>query len=121
MDRDGGVVFLKEPPQSFQGWVDVEVVPEAELAVKYMLSKGFVGGGLGAMAEALRERCGRPLGELRAVLRQLLERGLLCYVGEELRASDTLQEELQSMQKPCTPEQKQLRQVHEFVLASRGW
>lgn len=112
------VILLKEPPNSFSGWFDgIGVVPQAsaqmEFGLKSLLAAGFaprLSGGVAGAAEILQEHCPRSLGELRALLRVFLKKGLLRYDGDELVASKGLEKELRDLQvTPRTPERRKAR------------
>ncbi|CAK9040555.1 unnamed protein product [Durusdinium trenchii] len=112
------VVLLKEPPMDFTGWCDgIDVAPKAspdlEVGLKYLLAAGLaptLRGGVAGAAFALQEKCQRGLGELRAVLRVFLKKGLLRYDGDELLPSEVLEKELQQIQaSPRTPKRRNAR------------
>lgn len=112
------VILLKEPPNSFSGWFDgIGVVPKAsaqmEFGLKSLLAAGFaprLSGGVAGAAEILQEHCPRSLGELRALLRVFLKKGLLRYDGDELVVSKYLEKELRDLQvTPRTPERRKAR------------
>eukprot|EP00434_Breviolum_minutum_P025707 symbB.v1.2.022718.t1/scaffold2026.1/size92022/7 len=117
-ERKPVVVLLKEPPKSFTEWFDgIGVVPKAsaemEFGFKSLLAAGLapsLSGGVAGAAASLQQHCPRSLGELRALLRVFLKKGLLRYDGDELVPSKSLEKELHEIQvTPRTPERRKAR------------
>ncbi|CAJ1359306.1 unnamed protein product [Effrenium voratum] len=107
------VVFLQETPPGFEGWADgigllPEASPDMELGLKSVLAAGLaprLSGGVAGAAAALQSHCRRSLGELRALVRVFLKKGLLCYSGDELLPTEQLKAELNWLQdSPSTPQ-----------------
>ncbi|CAE7329008.1 unnamed protein product [Symbiodinium natans] len=110
------VVLLKEPPSGFLGWAEgAGIIPQAstemEFGLKSLLAAGLapsLHGGVAGGAEALQSCCKRSLGELRALLRVFILKGLLEYCDNELVATALLHKELDAFRQatPRTPEKK---------------
>eukprot|EP00913_Durusdinium_trenchii_P017017 g16002.t1 len=92
-------VLLRKPPPGFDEWFQ-----------DWFCLAPTLRGGVAGAAFALQEKCQRGLGELRAVLRVFLKKGLLRYDGDELLPSEVLEKELQQIQaSPRTPKRRNAR------------
>mmetsp|Transcript_63788 Transcript_63788/g.149532 ORF Transcript_63788/g.149532 Transcript_63788/m.149532 type:complete len:324 (+) Transcript_63788:66-1037(+) len=111
------VVLLKEPPRSFAGWAEgAGIIPKAsttmESGFKSLLAAGrapALRGGVAGAAQALQNISPHgSLGELRALLRVFILRGLLEYRDDELVPTVVLLKDLDTLRQapPRTPERK---------------
>ncbi|CAE7246237.1 unnamed protein product [Symbiodinium sp. CCMP2592] len=111
------VVLLKEPPRSFAGWAEgAGIIPKVsttmESGFKSLLAAGrapALRGGVAGAAQALQNISPQgSLGELRALLRVFILRGLLEYRDDELVPTVVLLKDLDTLRQapPRTPERK---------------